>query len=128
MSAEVGAWWVQSPTQDTGSSVRPRSFEPISLVAENRPGEVQVALRRRHARVAGLRHHGDRRRTGRGVARDGGVAEVVERPELLLDPGCRQGGVELQLELLWVEVVAAARREDELVVAAVAALGICRRL
>jgi hypothetical protein len=44
---------------------------------------MEVPLRRRHVGVPCFRHRGDRARAGDGVVRDGGVPEVVERPDVV---------------------------------------------
>jgi hypothetical protein len=60
-------------------------LEPLGLLAEDDARQVQVALRRLHVRVSGLRHQRDRVRASRGVIRDRRVPEVIERRLTLPD-------------------------------------------
>lgn len=93
-------------------------LERGGLVAEHGPGQVQIPLRRGHARVAGLRHDRDRRGAGGGVVRDRGVPQVVERPNVVGDASTGEGRVQRLPELVRRERPPSLRMvEDPLVIA-----------
>ena len=92
--------------------------ERVGLVPEDDPREVQIGVRRRHVPMACPRHERERRFAGCGAVRERAVPEVVERTNVVLDPGGLQRRPERPREPLVIELRAPCRMaEDELVFA-----------
>lgn len=96
------------------------TLERLGLIAEHDACQVDVLVRRRHAPVPCTGHERERRLASRGAVRQRGMAQIVERPDVVSDPDRLQRLAELGGEPVVVDFRAALRMaEDELVAALV---------
>lgn len=94
------------------------SLERCGLVGEDGAGQVQIKLGRLHRAVTGAGHEGDRRFARGCAVGQRAVPGVVERTDVVGDPGRLQRRAEFARVPLVIDLRAPLRvAEDELVVA-----------